>query len=185
MKKCPVCAVKLNRILLEQNLPAYSCTSCDGIWISSNEYLSWLTPQRGMAIEGIDLDGDIPLPVVDHRKALLCPDCGHILRRFKIWPAIEFHLDRCGGCNGIWFDRNEWQVLKAKDLHHNVPVFFTDVWQEKLRNEEMKRRFEKMYREKFGAEDYQRIKEIRAWLAAHPQGGRLLAYLTDKDPYRG
>ncbi len=64
-------------------------------------------------------------------------------------------------------------------------MFFSDVWQEQLRNEEMKRRFEKMYLEKFGAADYQKIKEIRAWLEGHPQGGQLLAYLTDKDPYRG
>src|SRR5512137_2824484 len=101
MKKCPVCEVQLNRILLEQNLPAYSCTSCDGIWISSNEYLAWLGPQSRSTVEKSDIEGDIPLPVVDNRKALLCPDCGRFLRRFKIWPDIEFNLDRCGGCNGI------------------------------------------------------------------------------------
>jgi Zn-finger nucleic acid-binding protein len=183
MKKCPVCQAKLNRILLEQNLPAFSCTSCEGIWISSNEYLSWLAPQ-GPTTEINDISEDNPLPVVDNRQALLCPDCGRFLRRFKIWPDIEFQLDRCGGCNGIWFDRNEWQTLKIKNMHHNISLFFTDEWQEKLRNEEMKRRFVKMYQEKFGP-DYQKIKEIRAWLSEHPQGGQLLAYLTDKDPYRG
>ena len=64
-------------------------------------------------------------------------------------------------------------------------MFFTDVWQQKLRNEEMRRRFKKMYLDKFGAEDYQKIKEIRAWLEEHPLCGNLLAYLTDKDPYKG
>ncbi|MBN1313855.1 MAG: zf-TFIIB domain-containing protein [Anaerolineales bacterium] len=138
MKKCPICKAKLNRILLEQNLPAFSCPSCEGIWISSNEYLTWLARQNPDAKDN-EIGGDIPLPVVDNREAPLCPDCGRFLRRFKIWPDIEFQLDRCGGCNGIWFDRNEWQVLKQNNLHHNVSLFFTDGWQEKLRNEEMKR----------------------------------------------
>lgn len=127
----------------------------------------------------------MPFPVLDNRVAILCPDCGRFLRRFKIWPDIEFNLDRCGGCNGVWFDKHEWQTLKYYKLHHQVNMFFTDIWQQKLRNEEMKRHFEKMYREKFGVEDYQKIKAIRTWLEEHPSGGSLLAYLTDKDPYRG
>ncbi len=64
-------------------------------------------------------------------------------------------------------------------------MFFTDVWQQRLKNEEMRRRFEKMYLEKFGDEDYRKIKEIRDWLENHPQGGGLLTYLTDRDPYKG
>lgn len=185
MKKCPVCQVELNHIVLEQNLPAYACPSCEGVWISSNEYLAWLGPQTESPLGEMVIAGDIPLPVVDNRKALFCPDCGRFLRRFKLWPDIQFHLDRCGNCNGIWFDRNEWQVLKLKGLHYKVALFFTNAWQEKLRDEEMRRRFEKMYQEKFGLADYQKIKAIRAWLAEHPLGGQLLAYLTDKEPYHG
>jgi hypothetical protein len=37
--------------------------------------------------------------------------------------------------------------------------------------------------DRFGDEDYARIKEIRAWLEQHPQRGALIAYLSDKDPY--
>ncbi|MEJ2200378.1 MAG: hypothetical protein P8X63_05115 [Desulfuromonadaceae bacterium] len=85
--------------------------------MSSNEYLSWLPPQQVRAGEAVEIDGDIPLPVIDNRKTLLCP--------------------------------------------------------------------EEEYRNKFGLEDYGKIKEIRAWLGEHPQGGRLLAYLMDKDPYCG
>ncbi len=183
MKKCPVCnEIELKRIRLEKNIPAYLCTGCEGIWISLKEYLP---PQEGISLEGINLKGDLPLPTVDNRKALLCPDCGRILRRFKIWPDVEFHLDRCGGCNGIWFDRNEWQVLRLKNLHDKVHVFFTAEWQETLRKEEMRRQFVKMYKEKFGSEDYLKIRNIRNWLEEHPKGRQLLAYLTDQDPYSG
>lgn len=188
MTVCPVCKVEQKHILLEQNLPAFSCSTCEGIWICSTEYFSWLTLQeKDISVQQVSIEqGEIaPLPVIDTKKALLCPDCRHILRRFKIWPDFDFHLDRCGACNGIWFDRNEWQVLKLNNLHHVVHIFFTDAWQEKLRDEEMRRRFDKMYQETFGLEDYEKIQEIRAWLAEHPHSRQLLAYLTDTDPYQG
>jgi Zn-finger nucleic acid-binding protein len=187
MKNCPLCQVSLNRTLLESNLPAYACPNCDGIWISSNEYLSWLAPHHILSIEEIDMDAEFatPYPIADSRKAMFCPDCGRFLRRYKIWPNLTFHLDRCSSCNGIWFDQNEWQTLQAQNLHNKLNIFFTDQWQQKLRGEEMKSRFEKMYLEKFGVADYERIQEIRAWLQTHPNGGGLLAYLTDRDPYRG
>jgi Zn-finger nucleic acid-binding protein len=184
IRKCPVCKeTELSRSFLETGLPAYECGQCDGIWVSANEYLAWQRTQAATSTEEVSLD--TPLPISDTRVAILCPDCDHILRRYKISPDLEFHLNRCGHCNGVWFDQNEWQMLKSRNLHHQVNTFFTEPWQRKLREEEMRRRFEKMYREKFGAEDYARIKEIRAWLVEHSQGMSLLAYLTDQDPYRG
>lgn len=144
-----------------------------------------LDTQQGLSINDIEIDNELPAPLSDTKEAILCPDCGRFLRRFKIWPDIKFHLDRCGSCNGVWFDANEWEALRDQNLHHKVNMFFTDVWQQKLRTEEMKSRLEKMYVEKFGPTDYQKIKEVRTWLEGHPQGGSLLVYLTDKDPYRG
>ncbi len=184
MKKCPVCQIDLNQSILEAGLPAYECGQGHGLWISANEYQSWLRNQPPTAspeTPGVET----PTPAFDTTKAILCPDCGRILRRYKIWPEIEFYLDRCGACNGIWFDQNEWQALKARRLHDKVNLFFTEPWQRQLRNEEMRRQFEKMYLDRFGAEDYAEIKRIRAWLKGHRHGPGLLAYLTDKDPYKG
>lgn len=64
---------------------------------------------------------------------MLCPDCGRIVRRFKIWPNLEFYLDRCGGCNGIWFDQHEWEVFNEHWSVKNLNMFFTDEWQQKLK----------------------------------------------------
>lgn len=187
MKSCPICSIQLNRTLLESNLPAFSCSNCHGIWISANEYLSWLAPEMVVQNAEIDIarDFDTPYPISDNNQAITCPDCGRFLRRFQIWPNNKFHLDRCSSCNGIWFDRNEWQTLQAQNLHKQVNVFFTEVWQDKLRSEEMTKRFEKMYLDLFGSEDYDKIKTIRRWLSEHPNGNRLIAYLTDRDPYKG
>src|SRR5262245_47838343 len=132
MKKCPVCKTLLTTESLEAGLPTYVCNQCHGLWISSNEYLAWLRTQPPAPPELPA--GDTPLPAFDTTKAILCPDCHHLLRRYKVWPDIEFYLDRCGHCNGVWFDQNEWQVLKARQLHDKVNMFFTEPWQRKLRN---------------------------------------------------
>jgi Zn-finger nucleic acid-binding protein len=185
MKHCPVCNQALSRLILEYGLPAYTCAGCDGIWISANEYLAWLSAQQAQAEPPSWLNEETPIPVVDNRQVLPCPECGRFLRRFKVWPQIEFHLDRCSGCRGIWFDRPEWETLQAHKLDQQVSLFFSDGWQQKLSNEAMTQRFAQMYLAKFGPADYEKIKEIREWLAAHPLGSSLLAYLTDTNPYRG
>ena len=187
MKNCPLCKASLNPILLESNLPAYNCPQCHGLWISSNEYLAWVAPHYVLSIAEVDIESTFttPYPIADNRGAIFCPDCGRFLRRYQIWPNLAFYLDRCSHCQGIWFDANEWQTLEAQQLHNKINIFFTEVWQQKLRSEEMKCRFANMYLEKFGADDYRRIGQIRAWLQSHAQGYSLLAYLTDPDPYRG
>jgi hypothetical protein len=43
---------------------------------------------------------------------------------------------------------------------------------------------ERIYTERFGAEDYAELRRIRAWLDAHPQRSSLLAYLDEEDPYK-
>ncbi len=45
--------------------------------------------------------------------------------------------------------------------------------------------FEAIYTERFGLDDYAKIKAIREWLQTHPNWNMLIAYLLDKDPYSG
>lgn len=184
MKMCPVCReVELTHSFIERNLPAYVCEPCGGIWIAANEYMAWVLIQENTPSATPFTDTSLPIP--DNNHAILCPDCGRILRRYKIWPNIDFHLDRCGGCNGVWFDPHEWQILKSNGLHDQINQCFTEPWQRQLREEEKRRRFEKIYRQKFGPDDYAEVRRIKCWLAHHPQRSGLLAYLLDKNPYGG
>ena len=184
---CPICHTQLNQTVLVPDLPAYKCSNCEGIWISANEYFAWQQNETRSAWQSVDftMSFEIPFPVSDNDRAILCPDCGRLLRRYRIWPNIQFNLDRCSHCNGIWFDRNEWQTLQAQNLHTTINMFFTETWQKQLRGEEIYSRFDKMYLALFGQDDYQKIKEVRLWLNHHPNGSRLLAFLTDRDPYKG
>jgi len=43
---------------------------------------------------------------------------------------------------------------------------------------------ERIYLEKLGEEDYEKAKQVRAWLVQHPMRGMLLAFLQAEDPYK-
>jgi Zn-finger nucleic acid-binding protein len=183
MMKCPVCKTEtLGSITLVENLPAHQCSNCEGIFIPSNAYLIW---KRARGEDLPEKESVLhPDPEWDADTLKLCPNCGRIMRRFKVIPDSNLFLDRCGNCNGVWFDKNEWNVLVERNLHDNLNEFFTRPWQDRLHAEETKSHIEKIYLEKLGEEDYERIKEVREWLRKHPNSGMLLAFLQADDPYK-
>lgn len=181
--QCPVCKINsLGPINLVNQLPARQCSRCAGISISSNAYMGWLRATGSALPEkpaSISVDS-----AWDADTLKICPDCGHLMRRFKIFPDIEFYLDRCSHCNGIWFDHHEWEALADRNLHDNIHEFFTRPWQDKLHAEEAKSRMEEIYLLKFGAQDYEKAKAVRQWLEDHPQKNMLIAFLQAEDPYK-
>lgn len=181
--KCPVCKTNtLGALTLDDNLSAQTCSQCGGIWILSNSYLAW---QRAKARETSKKPGEISFdPTWETKELKFCPECGHILARYKIFPNVNYYLDRCHTCNGIWFDKNEWDVLASRNLHDNLNEFFTHPWQEKLHKQETAQRMEELYLSKFGEADYEHIQEVRAWLQDHPRRSMLLAFLQADDPYK-
>ena len=188
MNKCPVCKTDhLEQIFLEEDLPANKCNGCGGVWLRANEYLIWLRGRQKPLTGQPQWAGEKHehALVADAALAKLCPDCGRFLRRYNVWPGSDLHLERCSTCNGVWFDCQEWQALKQKNLHDKITLIFTKHWQKRLREEESRRRFEKMYQDRFGEKDYDAIKRVRRWLDNNPQRSGLLAYLLDEHPYSG
>ena len=182
--KCPLCKVdSLTPITLINGLAAQQCQKCAGIWVASLSYFAWLKAQK-TAFPDQALQPGEALPGTEPPQAKICPDCGHLLRRYKIWPNIAFYLDHCVNCNGIWFDREEWQVIEKHNLHDNLNVFFTQVWQHHLQALEQHAAIEQIYLGKLGAEDYQEIRRVREWIWQHPQRGMLLAFLQADDPFK-
>lgn len=185
MAKCPVCKNTILRSTqLENSLPVSECDFCGGTWIRANDYALWLKSQKpGYFDESKTKEASNRFPVTELIKAIVCPDCGHFLRRYKIGSKVDFHLDRCNSCNGVWLDRNEWQLLKMGDLHDEINQMFTKPWQQHILDKITESKLEVMYIEKFGEEDYKKIKEIRNWLLDHPAHGALIAFLLEKEPY--
>jgi len=181
--KCPVCKDDLlQHETLESNVPAYKCGRCNGIWLSSTEYLAWLQLHNQTLPDKACVD--IPVPVWDTQELKLCADCGRILSRYKVLPNTKFVLDHCGHCNGVWLDKGEWDILIARNLLGKINQFFTRAWQTSLQEEEAKAELDKLYTVKFGIADYARAKEIWNWLRDHPQRAMLLAYLQAENPFK-
>lgn len=181
--KCPVCRTGLEfQEIADSGLPVHRCPSCQGQFLSANEYLRWVRA-RGQdlpATQAVDAE----LPTWDSQDLKVCPACAHAMLRYRVIAHAPFHLDRCGHCNGVWLDKDEWDALAARNLHDNIHEFFTQAWQIRLRAEEARAALDRLYLQKFGEDDYAQAKQVREWLSEHPRRGMLLAFLQADDPYR-
>jgi Zn-finger nucleic acid-binding protein len=163
----------------EDGLRMQKCHECGGKWISSNDYIRWRDSHTGQTEVRIQARIDVH----DTKKPKMCPDCRHILMPYRVLPAEEFRIDHCGNCNGYWFDGGEWETLVQRKTHWDLTQFFTEDWQQHLRELRSRETMERLYVSRFGA-DYERVKEIRKWITEHPRAGMILAYLSDRDPYK-
>jgi len=166
---------------LEESLKAVACPECGGHWVSHANYAAWLEghgetlPERPFS--------EITFDVEDVHEAKICPDCGKILLKYKVGHGLDFFVDHCSGCGGIWLDRNEWAALQEKNLHDELHKVFSTSWQSQVRGEQMHDRLDQAYANRFGADDYKRAKEVRQWLQDHPQKEALVAFISDENPY--
>jgi Zn-finger nucleic acid-binding protein len=181
--QCPTCkSTDLNAITLDQGLPGHHCPDCGGLWLSLGAYQDWLQA-KGEILPEKPPSGNAPQPVSD-KRVKLCPNCDHLMLKYRVGRGMDFALDHCGHCGGVWFDRHEWEALKDRNLHDEVYKIFTAPWQREIRLEEARRNFQARYSAKFGEQDYARVRQIKRWLNDHPERQALLAYLNDQDPYQ-
>ena len=179
--KCPVCKTsQVNPVALEENLPAAMCEQCNGHWLSSKNYSRWLD-KHGPTLPEKPFS-EVSFEIKDAQQAKICPECGMILLKFKVGHGLDFFVDHCPGCGGVWLDTNEWNALKEKDLHDEIHRIFSITWQKGVREGKMKEKLDALYAARFG-DDYAKARETREWIQSHPQKDALLVFLNDDDPY--
>ena len=177
---CPICkAEKLEPSTLNSTLAAQTCPKCAGHWIDSANYWKWLeelkaTGEPRPAPETAAANGTKLLSVNDSGPGKFCPGCGRFLTRAKPGHGLDFFLNRCAGCGGIWLDANEWENLKSIGLHDDIHFIFSDSWQAEA---ERTKQHEQLLAEKLGDEALTEIKRIKTWLDSHPKRAELYAYL--------
>ncbi|NCC62740.1 MAG: hypothetical protein EOM12_17810 [Verrucomicrobiae bacterium] len=82
-----------------------------------------------------------------------------------------------------WLDKNEWEALKAKNLHDELYKVFSTKWQHQIREDHLREKLNQVYIKRFGEDVYKKLIDVREWIQAHPQKAALMAYLADDDPY--
>ena len=177
---CPVCgSAELIFHSLETNLPSLKCPGCGGNWIRGTQYWKWL---EGHGPNLPERPGRGSSTLSESEKYLDCPECRFRMVKRLVGHGTGITLDHCDGCKGIWFDRDEWEALKERNLHDDLHAMLTAFWQAEALKEERRKHLEQLDIGRFGADDYSKIKRIRAWIDGHQKKQELLAYLTDEDP---
>jgi Zn-finger nucleic acid-binding protein len=177
---CPVCkTTELNKREIEPNLSAMACENCRGRWISLKDYEIWLKLHENLP-DVLPKKLKINVPEFEHVR--LCPECRRILVKYRVGQNIPFSIDRCGTCAGAWLEKNEWEVLKRRNLHDDLQKIFTDHWQEEVKKGDTRNQLAKMYETKFGKDDYAKILRFKDWMENHEKEDEIIAYLRDPNP---
>lgn len=170
--KCPVCKYEsVVETQIEKDLKSYQCKLCTGNWVELEDYICWDSAKASSLKSEIK---EIPQEV---KEAKLCCKCNRIMLKFKVSPIVEFSLDRCMTCGGIWFDCLEWESVKSEGLIDKLNLIFTSAWQENIRKEKSIETIELLYKQKFGVA-YGKIHTIKSWLNDYEHREDFFAYLN-------
>jgi Zn-finger nucleic acid-binding protein len=164
---------------LSGSLPSMHCPTCQGSWISDENYKTWQSqqPEAGDTILPKTLDVDFEQAPFDSRAAL-CPECSCYLTRAKVGLLrTPFFIERCPNCAGIWCDRGEWDMLEKLGLHAVIEKLFSNEWQGRVREISQYEQERRATIDKLGEDLAARVFELAEVLASHPNGDFGVAYL--------
>ncbi len=173
--------ILMTPITLADGLTAHACPKSGGHWISHEDYMDWLNQHGETLPEKTDCEVDLTFNA--NQPARICPECGRILIKYKVGHGLDFAVDHCPGCGGVWLDQNEWEALQRKNLHDEIHKIFSTHWQSGIRQTELREKFGKVYTKRFGAEAYEKLRDFHAWLHKRENAAEMLAYLEAEDPY--
>jgi Zn-finger nucleic acid-binding protein len=177
--QCPLCKKNtMNSTELLPDLKGLTCNECFGVWLDRSKYDAWRAKQPRDLPE---TSTPAHLAVSETHKAKICPQCGHLLLPYRVGHGLAFSIDYCTACGGVWCERNEWDAIKAKNLHDNLHDIITQHWQAAIRQEEVQESIEQTYSRHLGT-SYAKAQEIRTWLHGQSQKALILAYLADRKP---
>lgn len=177
MSLCPVCtpAQLLRLQILEPGLHVRGCPRCGGHWIRLADYWRWRADKGTGAPE--KSPGRSTTAAKEATGLRRCPDDGQPLSRYRVGKGIAFTLERCGNCEGVWLDGNEWEVLRRRGLHDDLHRVFTDDWQREAGRTEKQQQAEAALMRALTPADYARIREVKAWIDSHPLRAELYGVL--------
>jgi len=163
---------------IEPGLSAYVCPKSGGVWIPISSYLVWQASHK-IAPSGPPNEY-APSPADDSkRRAMLCPESGRFLIRYKVGHGFNFHIDVSPVTGGVWLDKGEWEALKSKGLHVELNNIFTASYQRKVRTEEYVTALDQAFRDRIGPADFQKVSEFKTWLEDHPKRRDIWCYLSN------
>lgn len=163
---------------IEPGLLVYECPDSGGLWIPLQAYLTWREQQPDSPPIAPAASTPIP-PEQPRHRALICPESGRLLLRYRVGHGLPFYVDRSPATGGVWLDKGEWEALKSKGLHVSLHLIFTAGYQRQIRTAEYAQTMTETFRDRIGPEDFSKVTEFANWLASHPKGRDICCYLLD------
>ncbi len=177
MLKSPVDeASTLEPVAIEPGFGAMRCAGSGGLWIRPAQYWTWREGAEAYLTEHLPSLG-ADEPGCDSGAGKRCPEDGYFLIRHRVGHGLDFHVDRCGHCGGIWLDRGEWDALKRESLHNDLHLIFTSAWQAQVRWQLLREAQEQRLTARLGPADHEELNRITKWVMNHPQRHMILAHL--------
>lgn len=170
-------AVPLQPSEIEPGLHAFRCPESGGVWIPLAAFFAWR--EHLPVAPKISPQNYAPAPADDSkRRALICPESGRVLLRYKVGHGLNFHIDRSPATGSVWLDQGEWEALKSKNLHTHIHEIFTASYQKQIRSTEYEQSIEDSFKERIG-KDFGRVEEFKNWLVEHPRRREIFSYLLN------
>lgn len=176
---CPVCKKNtFQNKKLDSGMLVSECSECGGYWIKSFQFWQWIHAE-GQAETARPLSNgeDENLDSHDTKYAKICPECGKFLHRYEVGKGVDFAIDRCNTCGGIWFDKNEWEILEQKGMHTDINKIFSAAWQNEIRQDQKSRQRDQHLEKLLGDDDFTKLKDFKAWYDQNKNKSQIIAYL--------
>lgn len=172
---------------LEPGLHAFRCPVSNGVWIPADSYWRWQESLEKLPhpkspppqVEHRDENDDSEEAKTRARRALLCPESGALLVRYRAGSGLNIHIEHSPITGSIWLDEGEWDILKQAGLHRELHVIFSSAYQHKISRQETKSRLEELFVERLGEADAHRVRKFAEFLAMHPRKREIVAYLMN------
>lgn len=174
--KSPIDGETMEMITLGEGLKAFRCKSSGGLYIPAGCYMDWLQsqPARTPHLPGSDAGAE---PAGETSDALLCPESGTLMTRYKVGHGFPFSIDR-SITGGIWLDGGEWEALRERNFHDEIHLVFTAPWQKQVRDQQAQATYEARLETALGTELVERLRALRSELDGHPHRSLALAFLS-------
>jgi len=122
--------------------------------------------------------GYAPVLTDDSKQpALICPESGRVLIRYRVGHGLNFHVDHSSETGGIWLNKGAWEALRSKGLHVELNLIFSASYQRQIRTEEYEEALGRRFCDRIGQKDFDKVAAFKRWLADHPKRGHIRSYL--------
>jgi hypothetical protein len=176
--KSPISGTLMKYTTLESGLEAFHCTESGGYYIPAPAYLKWLQ-QQPSRLPHLPKPANANEQVHEHLHALICPESGTLMSRFKVGHGFSFSINR-SITGGIWLDQGEWEALRERNFHDEIHLVFTAPWQKQVRTARAQALYEETLKSALGAELLNRLIALRSELLDHQHKNLALSYLMEK-----